>query len=112
MVHSRPRYIVGWMPRVKGGSPGKPSHSPGSQSFRSSAVYRRSIGRLLTVVNSAARSGRLVSAGRRVVSSQSRRVRELRVVDRPPFLGLVTGALLLLQDLLGDHQPLDLGRSL
>ena len=25
IVHSRPRYIVGWMPRVYGNSPGKPS---------------------------------------------------------------------------------------
>ena len=32
IVHSRPRYIVGWMPRVYGKSPGNPRSSSGSQS--------------------------------------------------------------------------------
>ena len=29
IVHSRPRYIVGWMPRVNGNSPGKPRSRSG-----------------------------------------------------------------------------------
>src|SRR5688500_12728463 len=35
MVHSRPRYIVGWMPRVKGNSPGKERSRSGSNAARS-----------------------------------------------------------------------------
>ena len=31
IVHSRPRWPVGWMPRVKGGSPGRPRSSISSQ---------------------------------------------------------------------------------
>ena len=31
IVQSRPRYIVGWMPRVNGKSPGSPRASPGDQ---------------------------------------------------------------------------------
>src|ERR1700683_3051400 len=39
IVHSRPRYIVGWMPRVNGNSPGNPRSRSGTNSVRSSAVY-------------------------------------------------------------------------
>ena len=39
MVHDRPRYIVGYMPRVKGKAPGVPNRSPASQPSRSEAVY-------------------------------------------------------------------------
>src|SRR5688572_12752061 len=35
MVHKRPRYIVGWMPRVKGNSPGKERSRSGSNAARS-----------------------------------------------------------------------------
>ena len=31
IVHSRPRWPVGWMPRVNGGSPGRPRSSISSQ---------------------------------------------------------------------------------
>src|SRR5438034_531869 len=51
MVQSLPRYIVGWTPRVNGGSPGNPSLPAGSQPFRSSSAYSRSIGRFTTVSN-------------------------------------------------------------
>src|SRR5206468_9283318 len=109
MVQSLPRYMVGWTPRVNGGSPGKPSLPTGSQPFRSSAEYRRSIGRLETVVNSFLLSGLLPRAGRRVASSQSRRAREVTVEVRPPFFGFMS---VLFQDLLGDHQPLNLRGAL
>src|SRR5213593_2057227 len=109
MVQSLPRYIVGWTPRVNGGSPGNPSLSVGSQPFKSSAEYNRSIGRWETVVNSFFRSGFFATAGRRVVSSQSRRAREATIEVRPPFFGFIS---ILFQDLLGDHQPLDLGGAL
>src|SRR5437867_8678367 len=108
MVQSLPRYIVGCTPRVNGGSPGNPSFSPAFQPLRSSGTYSRSIGRLLTVVNSSFLSGFLSSAGRSVPSSQSRRTRGFRVDVRPPFFGFIS---VLFQDLLGDHQPLDLGRA-
>src|SRR2546426_1074116 len=39
IVHSRPRYIVGWMPRVKGNSPGAPRPSYPFLLMRSSGVY-------------------------------------------------------------------------
>src|SRR6476659_1884735 len=75
MVQSLPRYIVGWMPRVYGYSPGNPSLSSGSQEARSSFVESRPMGRLDTVENSPARSGRAEMVGPRVSSSQSLRVR-------------------------------------
>src|SRR5882762_6022033 len=109
MVQSLPRYIVGWTPRVNGGSPGKPSLAAGSHPFRSSGEYRPSIGRLETVVNSFFLSGFLPTAERRVVSSQSRLPREVTVEVRPPFFGFIS---VLFQDLLGDHHPLDLRRAL
>src|SRR3989442_3872294 len=96
MVQSLPRYIVGWAPRVNGGSPGNPSLPAGSHPFRSSAEYRRSIGRLETVVNSFFLSGFFPRTGRSVVSFQSRRLRVVTVDVRPPFFGLISG---LLQDL-------------
>ena len=36
IVHRRPRYIVGWMPRVKGGSPGRPADAAASRARSSS----------------------------------------------------------------------------
>src|SRR5213079_993909 len=41
IVHRRPRYIVGWMPRVKGNSPGFPSRSSSVFPARSRGVYHR-----------------------------------------------------------------------
>jgi len=41
MVQKRPRYMVGWTPRVKGYSPGKPRSRPYSCSAASSGVYTR-----------------------------------------------------------------------
>src|SRR5204863_3191991 len=38
IVHRRPRYIVGWIPRVKGNSPGNPSSLAGSHPARSRGV--------------------------------------------------------------------------
>ena len=38
IVHSRPRYMVGWTPRVNGNSPGVPSAWSACQPSRSSAV--------------------------------------------------------------------------
>src|SRR5947208_2093281 len=69
IVHGRPRYIVGWMPRVKGNSPGFPSRSSSVFPARSRGVYNRFTGRREVVRNSARRSGRDFRASRRVVSS-------------------------------------------
>ena len=45
MVHRRPRYIVGWMPRVKGNSPGKPtSVALGGSARRSAGRQKRAVG--------------------------------------------------------------------
>ena len=52
MVHSRPRYIDGYTPRVYGYWPGKPIFSS-----TSSGVYSGSIGMPDMVENSASRSG-------------------------------------------------------
>src|SRR2546422_445852 len=67
IVHSRPRYMVGWIPRVNGKPPGLPSRSSGFPAT-SSGVYNRFTGRPEVVVNSLRRSGSASSASRRVVS--------------------------------------------
>src|SRR5690606_19542661 len=41
MVHGRPRYIVGWIPLVKGNRPGRPMSRSGSHAARSAAVRNR-----------------------------------------------------------------------
>src|SRR3990170_40280 len=55
----RPRYIVGWMPRVNGYSPGAPRSFPGSNAGTSRGVYSRWTGINEVVVNSFFRSGTL-----------------------------------------------------
>src|SRR6266851_3871077 len=62
MVQSRLRCIVEWMPRVYGGSPGKPRSRSGSQFGKSALVYSRRIGCAEIVVNSDWRSGFFSSA--------------------------------------------------
>src|SRR3972149_2465738 len=59
IVHGRPRYIVGWMPRVNGYSPGAPRSFPGSNAGTSRGVYSRWTGINEVVVNSFFRSGTL-----------------------------------------------------
>ena len=41
IVQGRPRYMVGWMPRVNGNSPGKPISVSGSVPARSAAVRKK-----------------------------------------------------------------------
>src|SRR2546428_373031 len=67
IVHSRPRYMVGWMPRVNGKPPGLPSRSSAFPAT-SSGVYNLLTGRPEVVMNSLRRSGSASSASRRVVS--------------------------------------------
>src|SRR6266571_646729 len=59
------------MPRVYGGSPGKPRSRPGSQCGKSAFVYSRRIGYPETVVNSACLSGLFSKVGCRVFFSQA-----------------------------------------
>src|SRR5260370_33141537 len=59
------------MPRVYGGSPGKPSSRSGSQLGRSAFVYSLRIGCPEMVVNSGSLSGLFSSAGRSVFFSQA-----------------------------------------
>src|SRR5438309_1893161 len=67
MVQSRPRYIVGCMPRVNGGSPGSPGSVPsGSKIGGSGAPY---------VVSNFARSGTRLVASAYFVRSHSARSR-------------------------------------
>ena len=56
MLQRRPRYIVGWMPRVNGGRPGSPSSRSASCPARSSAVYSGATGMPLPVSKSSFRS--------------------------------------------------------
>src|SRR5712691_4666728 len=69
IVHSRPRYIVGWIPRVKGNSPGLPRRSSDDFPATSRGVYSRFTGRLDVVTNFLRRSGTAARASARVVSS-------------------------------------------
>src|SRR6266851_3196455 len=71
MVQRRLRCIVGWMPRVYGGSPGKPRSRSGSQFGRSAFVYSLRIGYPEMVVNSDCLSGLFSSTGWRVFFSQA-----------------------------------------
>src|SRR5712692_7048950 len=71
MVQSRLRCIVEWMPRVYGGSPGKPRSRSGSHFGRSAFVYSLRIGCPEMVVNSGCLSGLFSSAGWRVFCSQA-----------------------------------------
>src|SRR6267142_6932567 len=64
------------MPRVYGGSPGKPRSRSGSQFGRSAFVYSLRIGYPEMVVNSAWRSGLFASAGWSVFFSQARSLAE------------------------------------
>src|SRR5712691_7795797 len=59
------------MPRVYGGSPGKPRSRSGSQLGKSALVYSLRIGYPEMVVNSDCRSGPLSSVGWRVSFSQA-----------------------------------------
>src|SRR6266478_4664990 len=59
------------MPRVYGGSPGKPRSRSGSQFGRSALVYSLRIGYPEMVVNSDCRSGLFSRAGWRVFFSQA-----------------------------------------
>src|SRR5205807_210963 len=70
MLQDRPRYMVGWMPLVYGGSPGKPSSRRGSCPARSSAVYSALTGIALAVSNAGLRSPRRC-AGASLSSSHS-----------------------------------------
>ena len=54
IVHSRPRYMLGYTPRVNGYSPGSPIASCAG---RSSCVYSGRIGSPDSVVNDVGRSG-------------------------------------------------------
>src|SRR5216684_271512 len=71
MVQSRLRCIVEWMPRVYGGSPGKPRSRSGSQFGKSALVYSRRIGCAEIVVNSDWRSGLFSRVGWRVFFSHA-----------------------------------------
>src|SRR5712692_5358976 len=67
MVHRRPRYIVGWMPRVYGGSPGAPGSAPSASKIGGSgAPY---------VVSNFARSATRLVASAYFVRSHSARLR-------------------------------------
>src|SRR5437867_3797655 len=57
IVQRRPRYIVGYTPRVNGGSPGNPRSRWYSRLFRSPCVYRSLRGTPLNVLPSDAGSG-------------------------------------------------------
>src|SRR2546427_9091927 len=72
IVHRRPRYIVGWIPRVNGYCPGRPTCVSGSTPARSSGVYSRSIGMNEVVANSFFRSGIAANESLSVVRSQVR----------------------------------------
>src|SRR5688572_1609752 len=50
MVHGRPRYIVGWMPRVNGNSPGRPRSVPGSSSAMSAGVRNAGAPAMVTML--------------------------------------------------------------
>ena len=54
IVHSRPRYMLGYTPRVNGYSPGSPIASGAGTS---ASVYSGRIGSPLSVVNDVGRSG-------------------------------------------------------
>jgi hypothetical protein len=54
IVHNRPRYMLGYTPRVNGNSPGNPISDDAG---RSCSVYSGWIGSPLSVVNEAGRSG-------------------------------------------------------
>ncbi len=54
IVHNRPRYMLGYTPRVNGYSPGSPIRSA---SGRSASVYSGRTGSPESVVNDARRSG-------------------------------------------------------
>src|ERR1700730_899421 len=71
MPQRRPRYMVGCLPRVNGGTPGKPSSRSESWLVRSASVYRGATGMPLPVSNGSFRSPR-VRAGSRTLSCQSR----------------------------------------
>src|SRR5882757_67059 len=71
MVQSRLRCIVEWMPRVYGGSPGKPRSRSGSQFGRSALLYSLRIGYPEMVVNSDCLSGLFFIAGWSVFFSQA-----------------------------------------
>ena len=55
IVHSRPRYMLGYTPRVNGNSPGSPIDASGSGG-RSASVYSARIGSPESVVNGTSRS--------------------------------------------------------
>ena len=55
IVHSRPRYMLGYTPRVNGYSPGNPIDASGSAG-RSASVYSARIGSPESVVNGTSRS--------------------------------------------------------
>ena len=73
IVHSRPRYIDGYTPRVNGGSPGSPIASSTSAG-RSASVYSGLIGTPLMVSNGTSRSGVRANTSRsqRSMSERSR----------------------------------------
>src|SRR6478736_1413614 len=98
IVHNRPRYMLGYTPRVNGNSPGNPilaSTSPG----RSASVYNARIGSPDSVVNETSRSVRCLSSV------------AMRVILGSGRYGLI-GAHRLAEQRAGDHEPLDLARSL
>ena len=55
IVHNRPRYMLGYTPRVNGYSPGSPIRV--ARSGRSASVYSARTGSPDSVVNDARRSG-------------------------------------------------------
>src|SRR6478736_2145045 len=90
IVHNRPRYMLGYTPRVNGNSPGNPILASASGG-RSASVYNARIGSPESVVNGTSRSVRCLSSVAMPVILGSGRFAEQRA---------------------GDHQPLDLARSL
>ena len=73
IVQSRPRYIVGWTPRVNGNSPGRPRSRSSSRPARSAGVYRSADLDVAELVRNAVRAlGAGLSAAARVVARHGR----------------------------------------
>ena len=56
IVHNRPRYMLGYTPRVNGNSPGSPIDASGSAGRSASGPYSARIGSPESVVNGTSRS--------------------------------------------------------
>src|SRR3989454_369746 len=102
IVQSRARYIVGWIPRVNGGSPGNPRPSRYASAF-GSRIATTSRGRALPVVLDAFPTAlaRLDAGSRRRVAFRCRAIRSISIV-RPREAELRQGRAAAANDLSDD----------